>query len=177
GRTPRLAGGPAPAGPIPEATAASPADDGTLTKGSAAPGWSLLDPDGKQVNLRDFAGKVVVMDFWGSWCPPCRAAMPSIQRIHEKFKDKDVVVIGLNWERSPTADPHKYMADNGFTYKLVLNADQIADTYRIRGWPTFYIVGRAGEIVWSGVGFSPAAAAEHERMMTEAIEAALNDDL
>jgi thiol-disulfide isomerase/thioredoxin len=158
--------------PIPRST-----EDGSLVKGAQAPAWSLIDADGKQVNLKDFAGKVVVMDFWGSWCPPCRAAMPSIQRIHEKFKDQDVVVIGLNWERDAKADPKKFMADNGYTYKLVLGADQIASEYRVRGWPTFYIIDRAGDIVWSGVGFMPARAAEHEAQMTEAIEAALNAEL
>jgi thiol-disulfide isomerase/thioredoxin len=158
--------------PIPRST-----ESGGLIKGTPAPAWSLINADGKQVNLKDYAGKVVVMDFWGSWCPPCRAAMPSIQRIHEKYKDKDVVVIGINWERDAKADPKKFMADNGYTYGLVLGADQIASEYRVRGWPTFYIINRAGEIVWSGVGFTSTRAAEHEQQMSEAIDAALNEEL
>lgn len=150
---------------------------GMLTPGTPAPAWTLKDGNGKETKLADYRGKVVVLDFWGSWCPPCRAAMPSIEKIHQKYKDKGVVVLGLNYERRPDADPKKFMADNGITYGLVLGAETIADKYKVPGWPTFYVIDRQGDIVWGSVGFSKADAEEHESTMSEAIEEAMQEGL
>ncbi len=172
----KLAGGDRPGGtpPGPRQKTQTP---GLLPPGSAAPAWTLKDGDDKPISLADFSGKVVVLDFWGSWCPPCRAALPSMQKISEKYKAKGVVVIGVNFEQDPDADPKKFMADLGITYKLARGAETIADKYRVPGWPTFYVINRAGEIVWGSVGFSKAQAEEHERAMSEAIDEALADGI
>jgi thiol-disulfide isomerase/thioredoxin len=145
------------------------AERGLLAKGTEAPAWTLKDGEGKDVKLSDYKGKVVVLDFWGSWCPPCRAAMPGIQKLHEKFKDKGVAVVGLNYERNAAANPAKFMKDNGYTYNLVLKADTIADKYKVNGWPTFYILDRQGKVLWSAVGHDPS----HEEQMSKVIEEAL----
>ncbi|MCG3124686.1 MAG: Thiol-disulfide oxidoreductase ResA [Phycisphaerales bacterium] len=148
-------------------------DNGLLAPGTLAPSWSLKDGDGKPVTSTEFAGKVVVLDFWGSWCPPCRAAMPSVQRIHEKYKDQGVVVLGMNFEREASADPAKFMTDNKITYRLVRGAETIADRFKVPGWPTFYVIGRDGEIVWGDVGFNKAEEDRHVKAMSDAIEKAL----
>lgn len=145
------------------------AERGLLAKGTEAPAWTLRDSDGKDVKLSDYKGKVVVLDFWGSWCPPCRAAMPGIQRLHEKYKDRGVAVVGMNFERNAAANPAKFMKDNGYTYNLVLKADSIADKYKVNGWPTFYILDRQGRVLWSAVGHDPS----HEEQMAKVIEEAL----
>jgi thiol-disulfide isomerase/thioredoxin len=145
------------------------AERGLLAKGTEAPAWTLKNSDGKDVKLSDFKGKVVVLDFWGSWCPPCRAAMPGIQKLHEKYKDKGVEVIGMNFERSALASPAKFMKDNGYTYNLVLKADTIADKYKVNGWPTFYILDKEGKVLWSAVGHDPS----HEEQMAKVIDEAL----
>lgn len=145
------------------------AERGLLAKGTEAPAWTLKDSGGKDVKLSDYKGKVVVLDFWGSWCPPCRAAMPGIQRLHEKYKDRGVAVVGMNFERNAAANPAKFMKDNGYTYNLVLKADSIADKYKVNGWPTFYILDRQGRVLWSAVGHDPS----HEEEMAKVIEEAL----
>ena len=73
-----------------------------------APAWELKDISGKTVKLADFKGKIVVMDFWGSWCPPCRAELPAFQKMYEKHGMGDkVVFLGMNWERpgEPSSRP------------------------------------------------------------------------
>jgi thiol-disulfide isomerase/thioredoxin len=166
---------PAAAGKAPPARPK--ADNGLLAPGTLAPSWSLKDGDGKPVTSTQFSGKVVVLDFWGSWCPPCRAAMPSVQKIHEKYKDQGVVVLGMNFERSASADPVKFMADNKITYRLVRGAETIADQFKVPGWPTFYVIGRDGEIVWGDVGFNKAEEAQHVKAMSDAIESALKSGI
>ncbi len=119
--------------------------------GAPAADWTLKDSDGKDVSLKDFRGKVVLMDFWATWCPPCRAAMPGIQAIHEKYADKGVVVIGMNMSES--GDAPGYMRKNKFTYKLVLNAEGVAPKYGVSGIPHFAVVAPDGTIAHAGVGF------------------------
>ena len=117
-----------------------------LTEGSVIPAENF--------RLEDYRGKVVVMDFWATWCPPCKAAMPGLQALHEKYKDRDVVVLGMNcMERG---DPVGYMRSNNYTYGLVTGADNFAQQYGVRGIPTFVVIGVDGQIIHQASGFSPA---------------------
>lgn len=125
---------------------------GLLPNGSTAPDWSLLDKDGNKIALSQLKGKVVVIDFWATWCGPCKQAMPTIQKLYNTYKNKGVVVLGINV--SENADPVKFMKDNGYNYKLLLNGDQVATNYKVEGIPTMYVIDKNGKIVFgqSGVG-------------------------
>lgn len=140
-----------------------------LAVGTQAPDWTLQTPDGKSVSLNQLKGSVVVMDFWATWCGPCKAAMPHVQKLHEEYGSKGVKVFGMNcWERD--GDPVQYMKDKNYTYGLLLNADDVATAYKVSGIPTFYIIGRDGKIAYVGVGFSGST-----DEMEEAIEKALEN--
>jgi peroxiredoxin len=132
-------------------------DPGLLPVGSQAPDWTLKTPEGKSVSLSQLRGKVVVLDFWATWCRPCIQAMPSLQRLHEKFKDKPVAVIGVNvGEKSPTADPVAFMKRRGLTYGLLLNGGEVSQAYRVSGIPTFYVIGPDGKVIHAAAGLNPA---------------------
>jgi thiol-disulfide isomerase/thioredoxin len=133
--------------------------------GDAAPDWTLKDSDGKEHSLSEYRGKVVVMDFWATWCPPCRAAMPGIQKVHEKYKAKGVVVLGMDcWE---SGDAPGYMKENGITYGLIMKADEAAKAYGVSGIPTLYVIGPDGKVAYRTVGF------EGEEALETAIKAKL----
>ena len=141
---------------------------GLLAVGTQAPDWTLTDPEGVEHTLSKMRGSVVLMDFWATWCGPCKRVMPGLQRIHEHFKDKPVKVLGINcWERG---DPAKYMADQRFTYGLLLKADEVAQRYGVRGIPTFYLIGKDGMIIYASMGAHPGG----EQALIERIEAALS---
>lgn len=90
---------------------------GLLQAGTVAPDWTLLDSKGNKVTLSSLKGKVIVLDFWATWCAPCKQVMPTIQKMHEKYKSKGVLVYGVNtWER---ADAAKFMKDNKYSYGLL----------------------------------------------------------
>jgi thiol-disulfide isomerase/thioredoxin len=126
---------------------------GAVSVGSVAPLWTLPTPDGGTLSLEDLRGKVVIMDFWATWCGPCREVMPSLQAIHESHSD-DLVVIGVNtWEN---ADPVAFMAENGYTYQIVLAGDEVAQQYFVDGIPTFYVVDQDGNVAFHAVGADPA---------------------
>jgi thiol-disulfide isomerase/thioredoxin len=125
-----------------------------------APAWELKDIAGKPVRLADFKGKVVVMDFWGSWCPPCRAELPKFQALYEKYKTNDkVVFLGMNWERpgEPAARMKlvtDFMAKNNYTFPVVIDHDRVAvEAYDLPGFPTVYMIDGNGQIRYRNVGY------------------------
>lgn len=160
----RTAGGQgAAATPKPEEPA------GLLPVGSAAPAWTLSTPDGKSVSLADLKGKVVVLDFWATWCGPCKMAMPGIQKLHEEFKDKGVAVFGVDIRENEKADPAGFMKDKGYTYGLLLKGDDVSKQYKVQGIPAFFVIGKDGNVVYSATGYSP----ENEKKLKEIVEGAL----
>lgn len=130
-------------------------DPNVLRPGEAAPEFSLATPDGGKKTLADYKGKVLVLDFWATWCGPCKTAMPALQRLHEKYKDQPVAIVGMNAEGPEGGDPVAFKKENGYTYQLLLEADAVSDAFKVRGLPTFYVIGPDGKVVWGGVGLLP----------------------
>ncbi len=139
-----------------EAPKAPPAPE-LLAVGSDAPDWELQSGEGKTVRLKDLRGNVVLIDFWATWCGPCKMAMPGVQKVHEHFKDQKVKVFGIStWENGDKVnDPIKYMKDQEFTYGLLVEGDDVAKAYKVRGIPTFYLVDKDGKIAYVNVGYDP----------------------
>ncbi|MBI1190074.1 MAG: redoxin domain-containing protein [Tepidisphaera sp.] len=128
---------------------------GAVNEGDMAPDFSLKDKDGKNVTLADLKGKVVVMDFWGTWCPWCVKAMPQVQKVHEKYKDKDVVVLGMDVEGNAAAKPLEFMKRNKFTYNTLLDAQPATETYKVSAFPTLFVLDKTGKVIFKEEGFSP----------------------
>ena len=153
-------------------TGNEPRSRGLLVAGSIAPDWTLSDPRGRTHALKDYRGKVVLIDFWGTWCVPCRKTMPTIQALHEKYKDRGVVIFGIAVADNE-GDPVGYMKRNGLTYNVLLKGDRTAELYRAEVLPTLYIIGRDGRIVHSEYGFRENAKDE----LTSVIEQILKADI
>lgn len=135
--------------------------------GEMAPEWSLEDPDGNDYALSDLRGRVVVMDFWATWCGPCRMAMPGMQKLHEEFKDQPVSVLGINcWENG---DPQSFMSGEGLDYGLLVHADAVANEYGVSGIPTFYVIGKDGKVVHHEVGYDPDGTDRLREIIKEAL--------
>jgi len=137
--------------------------------GDAAPDFKLTNLEGKEVTLASLKGKVVLLDFWATWCGPCKAAMPTIQKISEDYKGKDVVVLGVNtWEQKADA-AKEYIAKKKYTYGCLLKGDELAKAYGISGIPTLVILGKDGKVASTEVGLSDESGAA----LRKAIDAAL----
>lgn len=127
---------------------------GLLAAGTIAPDWKLRDAEGQERSLGDYRGKIVVLDFWATWCGPCIAAMPVMQAIHKKYEKEGVVVIGVSIKEEKGADPLGFIKNKGFTYQLLLNGDPIVSAYKADALPTFYIIGKDRQIIYSKRGYS-----------------------
>lgn len=139
-----------------------------------APAWELPKLEGGAAKMSDFAGKVIVLDWWGSWCPPCRDELPHFQALYAKYKDR-VAFVGMNWERPQTPDRvgtvKKFMADNKYDFPVVLDHDQKAgEAYGIEAFPTVFVIDRKGNILYRNIGYRPGV----EKLLEAQIEDALS---
>lgn len=122
---------------------------------SAAPepeGLSFKDINGKQVNLDDYRGKWVVVNYWATWCPPCLEEIPELVMFHENHKDKDAVVVGFNMERKSTRLLSHFVEENMMNYPVIPMSDEMALIGNIPGLPTTYLLDPSGKPVAMQVG-------------------------
>ena len=122
-------------------------------EGDKAPNFALKSVDGKTVKLSDYKGKIVIIDFWATWCPPCRRGIPDLISIQKEFK-KDVVVIGVSLDAEKTIkDVPGFIKDYGINYPIVYGDDKITIDYGgIRSIPTSFVVDKKGNVVDSHIG-------------------------
>jgi thiol-disulfide isomerase/thioredoxin len=139
--------------------------------GRDAPDWVLKTPEGKSVSLKSLRGKVVLLKFWASWCGYCRKAAPVMQTLHDKYKDQPVAIYAVNCrQRGKGSKPAlDFIKDGKYTYNVLLEGDQVADSYQVQGLPTLFVVGRDGKVTFKQRGFGKDA----EQRITEALNAAL----
>ncbi len=127
--------------------------------GEMAPNFTWQGADGKTHSLAEMKGKVVLLNFWATWCPPCRHELPDIVKIRTELADKGLVVLGVNVAEQPPAGTDvtehvaKFAASNGLDYPLVIANDDMISSYGgIEAVPTTFIIDRNGKIVQKLVG-------------------------
>jgi len=113
--------------------------------GTPAAQFALKDLNGKPVTSTSLRGKVVVLDFWASWCGPCRETMPEVEKLHREFKDKGLVVFGVNDEEAETA--RQFIQKNGYTFPTLLDeGSELSDQYGVQAIPQTLIIDRDGKV-------------------------------
>lgn len=135
---------------------------------SQAPDFVLEDVDGKSLALTDLRGKVVLLNFWATWCPPCKAEMPDLDRLHREYgADRDFVVLGINVEEDPAA-VKAFLEERQLAFPIVLdrNGHVTTDLFGVRPLPATFIIDREGLIrdVWNGQIAREAMVARLERV-------------
>jgi peroxiredoxin len=110
--------------------------------GRLAPDFTLTDLDGNQVKLSDFRGKTVFLNFWATWCPPCRAEMPEIESIHQEYKDKNVVVIGIALSE-PENEVRQFIQRSGYSWTFLIDTrGEASSNYEVTAIPTSFFLDR-----------------------------------
>jgi peroxiredoxin/outer membrane lipoprotein-sorting protein len=117
----------------------------TNSVGKAAPSFTLLDVVNKPLNLSDLKGKVVLLDFWATWCVPCRAALPNLELLHRDFKEKGLLVLGVDTEEPK--DQTAFMERFGYTFRSLVDANErVKNLYAVGGIPATVLIDKDGNI-------------------------------
>jgi peroxiredoxin len=139
--------------------------------GTLAPPFSGRTLDDRQLSMADLRGKVIVVNFWASWCHECRVEMPALERLHRGFAPQGLVVIGIN-AREDRDTIRRYAAELGLSFPLILDpTGTINSSYGVVGLPTTFVVGHDARPVALAVGArewaSPAASAIIQALLEE----------
>ena len=125
---------------------------GPAVQGEAAPEFTFKDQSGKEVSLSRLRGKVVLVNFWATWCPPCVDEMPSLQQLQGRMANKPFELLALSVDDSWEA-VNRFMKDNGFVLPVYADFDKrISTLYGTSMWPETYIVDKKGKIAYKVVG-------------------------
>jgi peroxiredoxin len=123
-----------------------------VSGGVQAPEFDLATADGKRVLLTALRGQVVLLNFWATWCPPCREEMPSMERLHQEFRAQGLAVLAVDIQESPK-QVARFMRDFRLTFPALLDTDAaVAGRYGARGLPSTYLIDRNGRVVGQAVG-------------------------
>ena len=120
-----------------------------------APNFDLTSTDGKKIKLSDYRGKVVIVDFWATWCPPCRKGIPDLIELQKEFKN-NLVVIGISLDQDTKSDVIPFIKKYGINYPIVYGTNQVIMDYgSINAIPTSFVINKEGKIVDKHIGLVP----------------------
>ncbi len=128
-----------------------------------APDFTLETVSGGKLTLSEYAGKVIILDFWATWCGPCRMGIPEFVKMYSEYRDKGFVMIGVNLDKGGEDKVRSFAKKMGINYPMVFGGQQTVSSYGgIRGIPTAFIIDRKGNIVKKVVGYRPRSFFEDE---------------
>lgn len=118
----------------------------------SAPAFRLADVDGASRTLDSLRGSVVLLNFWATWCIPCRDEMPAMARLHQHYRPRGLTILGVNFKES-APDVRAFLDKLGVSFGTVLDTDgTVSEKYRVRGLPVTFLVDREGRLLWKAIG-------------------------
>ena len=164
-----IAGTVAAAPPLPEMSHTLTA----LKPAKAAKNFTLPDLDGKPHTLSDYRGKVVLVNFWATWCPPCRREMPSMERLSQRLKDQPFVILAINQQEDPEqVFVFTGQLDPSPTFPILFERNsKVANAWGVLGLPASFIVNKQGRVVYRAMGGREFDHPEIERAIRKLLDA------
>ncbi len=127
--------------------------------GQPAPTWRARTLEGQEIGSKTLAGKVVIVDFWATWCPPCRKEIPGFIALQKQYAERGLVIVGASVDRGGSEVVKKFASEQGVNYPMIMAAPEMVGAFgevigQIRGIPTTVVIGRGGKIVFTHVGYA-----------------------
>jgi len=123
-----------------------------------APDFVLKTLDNQEIALSKLRGKVVLLDFWATWCGPCRESIPHLVQLHKTYEQKGLEVIGMSMDRGDVDTVRRFVKSMDIPYSVVITPEDVGRNYGVTGLPTTVLIDREGRIQEKIVGFSSAIA-------------------
>lgn len=118
-----------------------------IEKGDMAPDFELGTVDGEKVKLSDYRGEKVLLNFWATWCPPCRAEMPDMQKFHEEYGDGVILAVNLRETETSSSNVENFLDEYGITFQVLSDKNTVvANVYKAQALPTSYLIDSEGII-------------------------------
>jgi len=136
-----------------------------------APDFTLNLLNGEETALRDYRGQVVMLNFWATWCAPCRKEMPEMQDLWQKFKDKGFVVLAISEDEGHEKRIKGFVKKLGLSFPILLDPQgEVSDRYKSTGLPTTFLIDRDGKVVATVVGLRDWGNAESVALIKSLLE-------
>jgi cytochrome c biogenesis protein CcmG, thiol:disulfide interchange protein DsbE len=143
----------------------------TVQQPAAAPPFTLADIKGKKVSLSDFKGRVVMLDFWATWCPPCRFSIPALKDLHQEFSGRGFLVLGVSVDED-ISQVAPFVQEREIPYPILLAGQtNVQQQYHVTGIPAFFLIDKKGQVAQRWTGFSPRAPEEWRAAIQELLAA------
>ncbi|MGB9735379.1 MAG: peroxiredoxin family protein [bacterium] len=123
-----------------------PAGSSVPEENAIAPDFTLRTIDNKTVKLSDYRGKVVFLNFWATWCPPCRMELPAMEKLYEKLKDQPFVMLAVNVDEADPDGVRNFVRSMNLTFPVLLDDGNVSKLYNINAIPTTFIIKKNGVI-------------------------------
>ena len=126
---------------------------GPKASAKAAKDFTVTTLDGRNMSLSDFSGKVVILDFWATWCPPCRAEIPMFVELYRDYRNKGLEILGVSVDQGGPAGVRRFASDNKINFNVAMANNRIVNTYGpIRSIPTTFVLDKKGRIRQKFIG-------------------------
>ncbi len=126
------------------------------TPAGLAPDFTLKTLDGQEITLSQLKGKVVLLDFWTTWCGPCRESIPHLIQLYNDYREKGFELIGMDVDKGDVETVRKFVKSMDIPYPIVVAPEEVARSYRVNGIPTTILIDKEGNIRERVAGFSNA---------------------
>ena len=129
---------------------------------AAAPDFTLQDISGKKVRLADLKGKVVLIDFWATWCPPCRAEIPAIERLHAQYGSKGLTILAISLDEGGWDGVQSFAKEHKISYTVLRGTEDVSGKYMVRLIPSMFLIDKQGNIKKQYMGGGNVEVVEQE---------------
>jgi peroxiredoxin len=137
------------------------AEEKVIAESGKAPDFAFSDLDGgSNVRLSELRGKVVIVEFWATWCAPCKESVPELNKVFEKFRDKNFRLFGISVDKGGDALSHvrAFVKEHGIVYPVMVDSGSVNVAYGVSGIPVMFIIDKEGKLVKRHMGYFPGLA-------------------
>jgi len=137
---------------------------------SPAPYFTVMNPEGRKIGMNDLKGKLVLLNFWATWCPPCRLEMPSMEKLYREYKGKGLEVVAMNFMEG--LEPiNKFLKENKFSFTVLLDSDaKVSERYGVHALPVTFLIGRKGNMLVRSIGYKDWHSEESRKFISSLLQ-------